>query len=113
MNNIHWSLRDYDPKCVTNGVGGQQNIFRMAQNLYTNDPEMYKESSYNRTMRDSKPGKQMSGTFYHYYNNEGVKDLNLMDRQKTYSVGRYINKGTHSQYSNRLHNKGTSNFAFT
>ena len=38
---------------VTNGVGGKQNIFKQAQTLYTNDPNMYRESAYNRTDRES------------------------------------------------------------
>ena len=53
QNNLHWSLRDQDSMYVTNGVGGKQNIFKQAQTLYTNDPNMYRESAYNRTDRES------------------------------------------------------------
>lgn len=58
---------------------------------------MYRESAYNRTDRTKDPKPQeMLNTFYQYYQGgqggKDVQELNLMDRQKTYSVGRYINK---------------------
>ena len=86
QSNAHWSLRDNDPKYVTTGVGGKQNIFRQAQNLFTNDPNMYKESGYNRTDRTKNPQTQeMMNTFYQYYKNgKDVEDLNLADRSKTF-----------------------------
>ena len=41
IQNATWSRRDYDPKYVTGGIGGAQNIFDMAQNLNTNDPMLF------------------------------------------------------------------------
>jgi hypothetical protein len=50
--------------------------------MYTNDPNMYMESSYNRTDRQNqKQGQEMLNTFYKYYQQDKkVEDLNLMDR---------------------------------
>lgn len=76
---------------------------------------MYRESAYNRTDRTKKPATQeMLNTFYQYYKNgKDVEGLNLEDRTKTFSVGRYINKDAHVLYSNQLSNKGRSSIAFT
>ena len=36
--------------------------------MYTNDPNMYIESTYNRTDRENqKQGQEMLNTFYKYY----------------------------------------------
>jgi hypothetical protein len=76
---------------------------------------MYKESTYNKTERGStRQGQDMLNTFYQYYQAPGeVNQLDLSDKQKTYSVGRYINKDAQAFYSNMLSKKGSSNIAFT
>jgi len=46
----HWSLKDQNPRAAYNAIGGHQNIFKEAQNLYTNEPSLYQSNtSFNTT----------------------------------------------------------------
>ena len=106
-------------KYVTDGIGGRQNIFEMAQNLNTNDPMMFREKGYNDTSNNFSPGSQsahMMQSFYHYYGGDGDKAVKILDKQdkkSAFGVGRYINTSNRNFYGRQLDNKGRSKVAFT
>jgi hypothetical protein len=85
MNNVHWSIKDYDPKYVSNGVRANLENFSINNSVFTNDPQVFKEQVDN-----SKRAQNMITTFYQYYHQDDkrVGELNLQDRKATFSAGR-------------------------
>ena len=51
-----WSCSDQKISIITNGVGGQKNTFRTAQDYLTNDPAFFKNRSISHTSRYAKLG---------------------------------------------------------
>ena len=98
----------------TNGTGGADNTFRVAQNLYTNDANIYKEKCDNQTYKrrnlsTCRETLDQKNFFYQYRKHNGeLAGINIRDSKQVYDCALDINVDGKVHYSKCLDLKGNS-----
>ena len=98
----------------TNGTGGANNTFRNAQNLYTNDANLYMEKGYNQTYKrrnlsTSRDAVDAKNFYYQFRRHNGeLGGVNMKDTKAVFECGMDINQDGKVHYSKCLDLKGNS-----
>lgn len=112
-----WSLRDQLPGQFTVGVGGKQNTFRNTQNLFTNDPGLFRETGFNTNRRGEqaaiatmeKQYESMRNNYFHYDGPQiSVNKIDLNDKNVIFETSKVMNHDGKMLYSKQLDKKGAS-----
>ena len=103
---------------ITNGVGGQKNTFRTAQDYLTNDPAFFQKRSISHTSRYAKLGPMnamnkftvedpVNQPYFYVTAKDGVTTANIT-KNNFFKTAEAVNNSSKVFYSTCLDGKGNS-----